>query len=96
MQVINKTVMESITLTDDLELWGSVIGDVVVPSPYKMEVKGRVEGNVTVEKGATVFVDGSIVGDVHNAGRIEVYGILKGRIIDEGGEVHIDDSAHVL
>lgn len=96
MQVINKTVMESITLHDDLELWGTVMGDVVVPSPYKMEVKGNIQGSMTIEKGATVYVDGSVLGDVRNAGRIEVYGILKGRIIDEGGEVHIGDQAFVL
>lgn len=96
MQVINRTITQSVTLTEDLELWGTVIGDVVVTTPHKMEVKGTVQGSVTIEKGATVYVDGSVIGDVKNAGRIEVYGILKGQIIDDGGEVYIDERAMVL
>jgi len=96
MQVINRTMDGPVTLTENTELWGTVMGDVTVSASCKLEVKGSVQGNMVIERGAAVYVDGSVIGDVKNAGRIEVYGILKGQIIDAGGEVYIDDRAMVL
>lgn len=96
MEVITSTLMEDKTLTDNLDLFGTIMGDVIVPAPFKMEVKGRIQGNVTIEKGATVVVEGAIIGDVKNAGCLEIFGVFRGEIEDCGGKTIVDDSAMML
>ena len=96
MQVINRTVSGPVTLSENTELWGTILGDVRVSASCKLEVKGRIEGDVTVEKDALLQVDGAVIGDVQNAGRVEVYGILRGQVVDYDGEIYIDERAMIL
>jgi len=83
---------------EPLTLWGSVGGDVSVIDNGKFYLRGAVYGNLTVEKGGRVHIFGSVTGNliVMEHAKVIVSGMIGGDAINEGGRLHIDNTAKIL
>jgi hypothetical protein len=83
---------------EPLTLWGSVGGDVSVIENGKFYLRGAIYGNLTVEKGGRVHIFGSVTGNliVMEDAKVIVSGVVGGDAINEGGRLHIDNTAKIM
>ena len=78
----------------DLRLLGMITGSATVNSGVSLELSGMVIGDLIVDEGATVELHGMVGGDVTNkGGRLNVYGMIQGRLFKSSGETHVDAKA---
>ncbi len=78
----------------DLDFRGRVEGDVRVLSSVSLRLSGVVDGSLTVEPGARVFISGRVGHDLINRGFAEVRGHV-GKLRAEGGITVVDTGAVV-
>lgn len=75
----------NITIDEDSNLHGMIIGNVVVDENIHFNVHGMVIGNITCNNNSIVKIHGMIKGDcVNNNGYVEIFGTIKGKVIDTG------------
>lgn len=79
----------------DLHLNGMIRGPATVAEGIFLQLDGTVAGDLTVQPGAVVRINGTVGGDVLNRGEVEVYGVVSGRVIDDGGRSFVDENAVV-
>jgi cytoskeletal protein CcmA (bactofilin family) len=80
MMVEHGQVPGPLVVTDDYVLHGMVSGDAVVARGGYLELLGMVTGDLRVEDGGSAKVRGIVSKNVLNAGTLEVYGIIVGRL----------------
>lgn len=85
-------------ITEPLDLWASVIGNVRVEEGGKLYVRGNIHGNLVVARGGRVHVFGNVSGrlTVEKGAKIIFSGVLGGDAINEGGRLYIDDTATIM
>lgn len=94
MRIEKGEIRGNLEIDDDFTLLGMVTGNITVLDGGTLELNGTCHRDLIVEKGATVSLNGTVKGNVHNrGGRLEVYGIIDGRLHKEAGESFIDDRA---
>jgi cytoskeletal protein CcmA (bactofilin family) len=83
------------TVDRDLCLHGVIRGAATVARGAFLELDGSVEGDLAIEADAVVRILGAVTGDVRNAGDLDVYGVVSGRIVDAGGRTFVHEDAVV-
>lgn len=82
-------------MTSDTELRGMVIGNLTV-SQGTLILTGVVCRDLYVEEHGIVELRGMVGGDaVNRGGRLHIYGMVKGRVNDLGGETSADPQAKI-
>lgn len=66
----------------------SIEGDYYVPSGKEMALMGTLDGNLTVEKNATVKIMAVVNGKITNYGNLTIMGEINGDVINIGGSVN--------
>lgn len=86
----------NITIDEDTILKGMIVGDVVVLGSAEFVLRGMMEGNLSIRENTTVYLNGTVNGDViNNGGSLEVYETINGRLFRERGNTFIDGNAVV-
>jgi|SRR5215204_5243172 len=73
-----------ITVTRDTALWGIVTGDVTVKADVRVQLYGKVRGNLIVERGGVAVLHGAVSGAVINHGAHVVISGKAGSVQDLG------------
>src|SRR5215210_5004171 len=73
-----------VTIPRDTALWGIVTGDVTVKADVRLQLHGKVRGNLIVERGGVALVHGFVGGAVINHGAHVVVSAKAGRVQDLG------------
>jgi len=68
------------TIADHLVVRGMITGDVVVERDGFLHLYGMVDGKLRVDEGGSAVVRGTVSKDVLNAGHLEVFGMIIGRL----------------
>ncbi|EKT3958483.1 hypothetical protein NTJ28_002499 [Flavobacterium psychrophilum] len=95
MTQITSHIRQDIIIDNETNLTGMVTGNVTVDNASNFIVHGMVNGNVIVQVGATLLVHGTINGNIINSGLCKVFGVVNGKLIDNGGSFDIDSKAHI-
>lgn len=84
-------------ISEAMDLYGTVAGDVMVVDGGKVYLRGAIYGNLTVAPGGRVHVFGNISGNltVENEAKVILSGTLGGDAINNGGRLYIDAGAKV-
>lgn len=80
MRVEHGQVPGPVVINDDYVLHGMVTGDAMVSRGGHLQLFGIVTGDLRIEDGGSAEVRGIVSKDVLNAGSLEVYGIIVGRL----------------
>src|SRR3954465_9786499 len=73
-----------LAIREDTSLHGKVEGDVPVGPDVLLLMHGMIAGDLHIEPGATVELRGMVSGSSRNRGRLDVYGVVRGFMHDEG------------
>lgn len=78
------------------QMTGLVRGDLFVRDSSACEVVGMVSGNVLAERTGRAVLKGLVTKSAKaTGGDLEVYGMVLGDIVNEGGRVYVDKGALV-
>jgi len=78
------------------QMTGLVRGDLFVRDSSACEVVGMVSGNVLAERTGRAVLKGLVTKSAKaTGGDLEVYGMVLGDVVNEGGRVYVDKSALV-
>jgi cytoskeletal protein CcmA (bactofilin family) len=81
-------------VSEDLLLQGMITGDATVASGVTLDLQGTVTGDLHVEPGARVMLRGTVSGSVVNHGKVDVEGVIYGKLTDlDGGTSHVAPNA---
>jgi hypothetical protein len=81
-------------IDDDFTLLGMVTGDIIVVANGNLQLDGTCGRNLILEEGSTVFLNGTVSGNVYNrGGELEVYGVIYGRLHKDAGQTIVDSDA---
>ena len=85
-------------VSEPLDLWGTISGNVTVVDGGKMYVRGAIYGHLKVAHGGRVHIYGNVSGNltVLEGAKVIHSGVLGGDAINEGGRMYIDAAARVL
>jgi cytoskeletal protein CcmA (bactofilin family) len=86
-----------VTVSEPVELWGSVAGDVTVVDGGKFYVRGAIYGNLIIEDGGRVHVFGNVQGNVtvRDGAKVIVSGVVGGNVLNSGGRLVVEAIAKV-
>jgi len=84
-------------VSEPLELWGAVGGNVNVVEGGKLYLRGAVYGDLTIEYGGRAHIFGRVIGNltVKRGGKIIHSGVLGGDAINQGGRLFIEPTATI-
>ena len=86
-----------LTVDSDTRLYGVVEGTVSVSSNAVFQVHGIVNGDLILKKPSTVYLNGIVNGNVINSGgHLEVFGVIKGKLIQESGETIVSPNSVIM
>src|SRR2546430_17455559 len=85
-------------ISEALDLWGTISGNVTVVDGGKMYVRGAIYGHLRVAHGGRGHIFGDVSGNlpVLEGAKGIHSGVLRGGAINEGGRMFIDGSARVV
>jgi cytoskeletal protein CcmA (bactofilin family) len=85
------------TVTDEVELWGSVGGNVTVDEGGKLYVRGAIYGDILVKWGGRMHIFGRVAGSltVKRGAKVIHSGVLGGDATNLGGRLYIDSTAQI-
>ena len=85
------------TISESVELWGSVAGDVTVVEGGKLYVRGAIYGDLIVEDGGRVHVFGNVQGSIYvrEGAKLIHSGVVGKDVINDGGRLAVDALAKV-
>ena len=85
-------------ISEPVDLWGVISGNVTVVDGGKIYIRGAIYGNLKVAHGGRVHIYGNVSGDlvVLEGAKVIHSGVLGGDAINDGGRLFIDGSARVL
>lgn len=96
MRIINDKIEGDTSIKEDTQLNGMIVGKTTVAEGIQLDLHGMIVGNLIVGKSSTVHIFGTIVGDaVNDGGRLEVYGVVNGKIFRNAGDTSVDTRAIV-
>ena len=81
-------------IDNDVELSGTIAGDVTVAAGGYLALHGAVTGNVVVLPGGQADIFGTVHKGVWNrGGEVYIAGTIYGSLFDEGGETTVEPGA---
>src|SRR2546422_7985638 len=84
-------------VTSQMLLSGLVRGDLFVRDNSICDVTGMVSGNLLAERTGKAILHGLVTKAAKSAGGdLEIYGMVQGDVINEGGRLFVDKGAVVL
>jgi uncharacterized protein (DUF342 family) len=85
------------TITESVELWGSIAGHVTVVDGGKLYVRGAIYGDLTVEDGGRVHVFGNVQGSltVREGAKVIHSGVVGKDVVNDGGRLVVEAAAKV-
>lgn len=93
MQIITHKIKGDVTISENTELLGMIVGNVrVIDSIFELD--GTVVGNLILEENCIVNLHGTVNGHVINqGGDLKVFGVINGTLQEIAGQTWIDTSA---
>jgi cytoskeletal protein CcmA (bactofilin family) len=87
-----------IVIKEPYTLWGSIAGTVTALEGSKFYMRGAIYGNLEAENGGRIHVLGNISGNVavKPGSKVIIGGNIGGDVINHGGRLFIENTAHVL
>ncbi|HEX2972142.1 MAG TPA: hypothetical protein VHP11_07405 [Tepidisphaeraceae bacterium] len=84
-------------ISEPMDLWGSITGNVTVVKGGKMYVRGAIVGHLVVEDGGRVHVYGNVSGNlsVAQGAKVILSGIVGGDAANNGGRLYVDNLGKV-
>ena len=83
MHRVSGTVEGVWEINDEVALTGMAAGDVVVASGGVLHLEGMCCRSLRIEQNGTVWLRGTVIGDVINAGgSLNVHGTIQGQLVD--------------
>lgn len=95
MKQITSHIRQDIVIDNETNLTGMITGNVTVDNASNFIIQGMVNGNLTVQCNSTLLVHGTINGNIINSGLCKVFGVVNGKLIENGGSFYIDSKAHI-
>jgi cytoskeletal protein CcmA (bactofilin family) len=90
----NGTIQGDFEVTEDLQLNGMIIGNVIVKAGVSFHLNGTVSHDLIVESGAIAIVNGMVSGNVSNlGGTLKIYGVVNGGVDRVNGNTYVDPRA---
>jgi cytoskeletal protein CcmA (bactofilin family) len=85
-------------VSEAVELWGNIAGDVTVVHGGKMYIRGTIYGNLIVTDGGRVHVLGNISGNllVEPGAKVIHGGVVGGDVVNKGGRLYIEATARIM
>jgi cytoskeletal protein CcmA (bactofilin family) len=85
-------------VSEPLDMWGTVVGDVIVVAGGRLYVRGAIYGKLTIAPGGRCHVFGNISGSltVETDAKVILSGTVGGDAINNGGRLYIDAGAKVI
>lgn len=85
-------------VSEPLELWGSVGGNVTVVDGGKFYMRGAIYGDLVVQDGGRVHVFGNITGNliVHEGAKVIHSGVVGRDAVNEGGRLVVEGASKVM
>ena len=68
MQTLQGKIEGPLVVTRDLDVHGTVVGDAIVRTNNTLHLRGVITGNLTIEKGASAIIFGTVEGRIYKAG----------------------------
>src|SRR6476659_6115371 len=89
------TIAGDYVVTEGIELWGTVGGNVTVAEGGKLYVRGAIYGDILVEYGGRAHIFGRVIGTltVKRGAKVIHSGVLGGDAINKGGRLYIENTA---
>ena len=87
-----------IEIKEPYTLWGSIAGVVTVSAGSKFYMRGAIYGDMIVETGGRVHVFGNISRNitVKEGAKVIVSGVVGGDVVNLGGRLYVEGTAHVI
>jgi cytoskeletal protein CcmA (bactofilin family) len=84
-------------ISDAVELWGSIGGDVTIAEGGKFYLRGAVYGDILVEWGGRLHIFGRVTGNliVKRGAKVIHSGVLGGDATNLGGRLFIEKTAQI-
>jgi cytoskeletal protein CcmA (bactofilin family) len=96
MEEIRDKVEYDLTISHDVIVYGTVIGNVTVVAGGHFQLDGTVHGRVVLKSDSRAIINGTVVGAVINrGGLLDVTGVVDGQVIEHHGTTHISPEARV-
>ena len=96
MRELHDRIPGPLTISDEVELHGTVTTEVTVVRGGRLIVYGMIAGDLIVEEGGFAEVRGLVTGSVVNRGAFRLGGFVSGSLRDEaGGRSEIAPQANI-
>lgn len=85
-------------ISEPVDFWGKVDGDVHIIEGGKFYLRGAIYGSLHIEEGGRAHIFGNLMGNLYvsvNA-KVVVSGVVGGDCHNLGGRMYIDASAKIL
>lgn len=93
---IRHKIVGGMTIDEDTELHGMIVGTVTVAEDAILQLHGMVAGRLILLPRSAVIVRGTVDGDVVNGGGyLEILGVVTGQVVRQAGTTVIDFMAEV-
>ena len=91
------TIAGDYTVSDELTLWGTVGGNLIVAERGKCYMRGAVYGDILVEYGGRLHIFGRVVGSltVKRGAKVIHSGVLGGNATNMGGRLYIENTSQI-
>src|SRR5215218_7510509 len=91
------TIAGDYAVTDEMTLWGTVGGNLIVDEGGKCYMRGAVYGDIYVMYGGRLHIFGRCAGSliVKRGGKVIHSGVLGGNATNEGGRMYIENTATI-
>lgn len=76
------TIEGPVVLAEDTTLYGMLVGDGVVAHGVRLLLHGMITGDLRVDQGGEAVVFGMLCGSLENHGKVSIYGMVIGRVVD--------------
>lgn len=96
MKVIKDKIEQNTAISEDTQLLGMIVGLTTVSKNVIFQIHGMIIGDLILNEGATVYINGIVDGNIaNNGGHLEIFGIVNGKINTDIGETIIGPKAIV-
>lgn len=91
------TIGGDLTVNDELNLWGTVGGNLIIAEGGKCYMRGAVYGDIIAEYGGRLHIFGRVAGGliVKRGAKVIHSGVLGGDATNEGGRLYIENTATI-
>jgi len=94
MKIIENKIIGDVTLNQDTELYGMIVGSTIIEENILLKLHGTITGNLILHKKSTVLHHGTVNGDVINEGGfLNIFGVVDGQVVRKDGNTVINSKA---